>query len=181
MPLLSGLVPQKFFLQQSQPISLATSSSFLSYATNSFLVGMSMPYTLGYRMGGAALDSGRPGDGMEALVSIASLIVFGAALLVFLQRRHASAVTRRLIALGRETALDAATIKGVVDRLARQGLVSTFPDPDDRRRLTVDLSEEGRAVFLRLVPTALEVSARTLGPLSEVEQRQLLDLLMRLA
>ena len=45
----------------------------------------------------------------------------------------------------------------------------------------MDLSEEGRAVFLRLVPTALEVSARTLGPLSEVEQRQLLDLLMRLA
>ena len=84
-------------------------------------------------------------------------------------------------ALGRETALDAATIKGVVDRLARQGLVSTFPDPDDRRRLTVDLSEEGRAVFLRLVPTALEVSARTLGPLSKVEQRQLLDLLIRLA
>ncbi len=84
-------------------------------------------------------------------------------------------------ALGRETALDAATIKGVVDRLARQGLVSTFPDPDDRRRLTVDLSDEGRAVFLRLVPTALEVSARTLGPLSEAEQRQLLDLLMRLA
>lgn len=84
-------------------------------------------------------------------------------------------------ALGRETALDAATIKGVVDRLARQGLVSTFPDPDDRRRLTVDLSDEGRAVFLRLVPTALDVSARTLGPLSEAEQRQLLDLLMRLA
>ena len=105
------------------------------------------------------------------------------------QRRLARAVLARLAelgpqsqnALGRETALDAATIKGVVDRLARQGLVSTFPDPDDRRRLTVDLSEEGRAVFLRLVPTALEVSARTLGPLSELEQRQLLDLLMRLA
>lgn len=49
---------------------------------------------------GFLIDSGRPGDGMEALVSIASLIVFGAALLVFLQRRHASAVARRLIALG---------------------------------------------------------------------------------
>ncbi len=84
-------------------------------------------------------------------------------------------------ALGRETALDAATIKGVVDRLARQGLVSTFPDPDDRRRLTVDLSDTGRALFLRLVPTALDISARTLGPLSQAEQRQLLDLLARLA
>lgn len=84
-------------------------------------------------------------------------------------------------ALGRETALDAATIKGVVDRLTRQGLVTTFPDPDDRRRLTVDLSDTGRALFLRLVPTALDISARTLGPLSQAEQRQLLDLLARLA
>jgi hypothetical protein len=31
-------------------------------------------------------------------------------------------------------------------------------DPADHRRLTVDLSEEGRAMFLRLVPTALELS-----------------------
>lgn len=84
-------------------------------------------------------------------------------------------------ALGRETALDAATIKGVVDRLTRQGFVTTFPDPDDRRRLTVDLSDTGRALFLRLVPTALDISARTLGPLSQAEQRQLLDLLARLA
>ncbi|MEN9850714.1 MAG: hypothetical protein RL128_877, partial [Pseudomonadota bacterium] len=47
-------------------------------------------------------------------------------------------------------------------------------------RLSVDLLEAGRAVFLRLVPTALERSARTLGPLSEAEQLQVLDLLMRL-
>jgi DNA-binding MarR family transcriptional regulator len=53
-------------------------------------------------------------------------------------------------------------------------------DPDDRRRLSVDLSEEARAVLLRLVPTAPERSARTLGQLSEAEPRQVLDLLMRL-
>ena len=39
--------------------------------------------------------------------------------------------------LGRATAMDAATIKGVVDRLARLGLVATTADPVDRRRLTV--------------------------------------------
>ncbi len=42
--------------------------------------------------------------------------------------------------LGRETAMDAATIKGVVDRLAKLGLVATTADPADRRRLTVSLT-----------------------------------------
>lgn len=83
-------------------------------------------------------------------------------------------------ALGRETAMDAATIKGVVDRLARQDLVRTTPDPADRRRLTVDLTSQGRALFDRLAPLALEVSARTLAPLTEGEQAVLTRLLLRL-
>lgn len=84
-------------------------------------------------------------------------------------------------ALGRETAMDAATIKGVVDRLARQGLVETTPDPEDRRRLTVSLSATGRTLFAHRVPTALDVSARTLEPLSDDERSQVLALLSRLA
>ena len=49
--------------------------------------------------------------------------------------------------LGRATAMDAATIKGVVGRLMARGLVTTVPDPEDRRRLIVDLTPEGRALF----------------------------------
>lgn len=82
--------------------------------------------------------------------------------------------------LGRATAMDAATIKGVVDRLARQGMVETAPDPEDRRRLTIALSLQGMALFAGRIPTALEVSARTLDPLSKDEQDQLLALLARL-
>jgi DNA-binding MarR family transcriptional regulator len=83
-------------------------------------------------------------------------------------------------ALGRETAMDAATIKGVVDRLVRQGLVATTPDAEDRRRLTVSLTDAGQALFLRLKDTALDVSARTLDPLTENEARLLATLLSRL-
>lgn len=83
--------------------------------------------------------------------------------------------------LGRAAAMDAATVKGVVDRLARQGLVTTRPDPDDRRRLTVALTDAGRALFAARVATALEVSARTLDPLTPPERAQLLALLLRLA
>lgn len=83
-------------------------------------------------------------------------------------------------ALGRETAMDAATIKGVVDRLARQGLVATMPDAEDRRRLTVSLTDAGRTLFQGLTERALQVSARTLDPLSPEEAAQLAAFLSRL-
>lgn len=82
--------------------------------------------------------------------------------------------------LGRETAMDAATIKGVVDRLTRQGYVATAPDPEDRRRLTVTLSAEGEALYAQVVGKALEVSAGTLDPLSAAERETLTALLLRL-
>ncbi|NGM46579.1 winged helix-turn-helix transcriptional regulator [Rhodobacter sp. SGA-6-6] len=84
-------------------------------------------------------------------------------------------------ALGRETAMDAATVKGVVDRLVRQGLVATAPDPADRRRRTVALTPEGRALFDRLAPVALQVSALTLEPLEDKDAALLTRLLARLA
>ena len=82
--------------------------------------------------------------------------------------------------LGRETAMDAATIKGVVDRLARQGLVATAPDPADRRRLTVALTEAGERLFRTRIDTALGVTDATLSPLSEIERDALSALLARL-
>jgi len=82
--------------------------------------------------------------------------------------------------LGRATAMDAATIKGVVDRLAREGLVTTGPDPEDRRRLTVALTAVGAELFRQSAPAALQVSQRTLDPLSPAEARQLMKLLARL-
>lgn len=82
--------------------------------------------------------------------------------------------------LGRETAMDAATIKGVVDRLAKLGLVATNADPSDRRRLTVSLTEAGEQLFASKVATALAVSAETVSPLTVEEARTLKDLLLRL-
>jgi len=83
--------------------------------------------------------------------------------------------------LGRETAMDAATIKGVVDRLSRRGLLTTRPNQTDRRRMVVELSAEGAELFTRLAETAFQVSARTLAPLSPAERRSLLRLLAKLA
>jgi len=82
--------------------------------------------------------------------------------------------------LGRAVAMDAATIKGVVDRLTRLCLVATTADPQDRRRLTVALTDEGARLYESRVETALQVSRDTQAPLSSDEQAALMALLSRL-
>ncbi len=83
-------------------------------------------------------------------------------------------------ALGRLTAMDAATIKGVVDRLGRRGLVQTESDRSDRRRTIVSLTGEGRTLFEALEERGCKVTAETLAPLSESEQAVFLHLLRKL-
>ena len=82
--------------------------------------------------------------------------------------------------LGRLTAMDAATIKGVIDRLTKRGFTRTKPDPADRRRLLVTLTERGTALYERAWPIAARITEQTLAPLSERERPVLLELLARL-
>ena len=83
-------------------------------------------------------------------------------------------------ALGRATAMDAATIKGVIDRLRKKGMVASTRDDEDQRRIFVEITEAGRDLFERDRSCALAISADTLSPLSPEEQRQFLALLARL-
>lgn len=83
-------------------------------------------------------------------------------------------------ALGRAIAMDAATIKGVVDRLRHKGLVATRPDPDDQRRIFVEPTEVGLATFGAVVEQARDVTRETLEPLNKAEQQEFLRLLSKL-
>jgi MarR family transcriptional regulator, lower aerobic nicotinate degradation pathway regulator len=83
--------------------------------------------------------------------------------------------------LGRLIYLDAATIKGVVDRLSARGLLTALNDPNDRRRRAVALTERGRQVTQAAQLVAAEISAATLAPLSAEEQRLTVKLLRKLA
>jgi MarR family transcriptional regulator, lower aerobic nicotinate degradation pathway regulator len=82
--------------------------------------------------------------------------------------------------LGRATAMDAATIKGVVGRLVTRRLVTTVPSAEDRRRLIVELTPEGRLLFDDLRRRGLEATQRTLAPLAPAERERFLTLLRRL-
>ena len=83
--------------------------------------------------------------------------------------------------LGRLTAMDAATMQGVIKRLASRSLIRRRPDPDDRRRLIVSLSSEGCELVDSLVSSGSNITAQTLEPLCPVERKQFLDLLTKLA
>jgi DNA-binding MarR family transcriptional regulator len=83
-------------------------------------------------------------------------------------------------ALGRAVYMDAATVKGTVDRLVGRGLVLRLQDAEDRRKLLVDLTEEGRAATLRNLDAASAISRETLAPLSEEEARRLFMLLLKI-
>ncbi len=83
-------------------------------------------------------------------------------------------------ALGRATAMDIATIKGVADRLRAKGLVAALPDPADRRRLVLAPTEAGRASYAAARPEAHRITAETLEPLSPDERMTFVALLARL-
>jgi DNA-binding MarR family transcriptional regulator len=82
--------------------------------------------------------------------------------------------------LGRLIYLDAATIKGVVDRLCARGFLTALADPQDRRRRAVALTERGRLVTEAAEQVAADITAATLKPLSAEEQRQVARLLKKL-
>lgn len=82
--------------------------------------------------------------------------------------------------LGRLIYLDAATIKGVVDRLGARGFVTAMADAHDRRRRAVDLTERGRAVTEAAMKAAAAITAATLTPLTVEEQRTVVRLLKKL-
>lgn len=83
--------------------------------------------------------------------------------------------------LGRQTAMDVATIKGVVDRLRARGLVASHPDALDRRRSAIALTEAGRALIGPAQQAGRAITEATFGELTPAERETLLGLLRRIA
>ncbi len=88
-------------------------------------------------------------------------------------------VTQNL--LGRLTAMDPATIQGVVRRLTARGLLCRAVDPMDRRTAVLAPTEEGIALIARAVACARRAHDAALAPLNAPEQTQLMALLRKLA
>ena len=82
--------------------------------------------------------------------------------------------------LGRHTAMDVATTKGVVERLRKLGLVQTQQDPHDARKHIIKLTGIGEKMYSSITEKACEVSAKTLESLTISEALTLTVLLQKL-
>lgn len=83
--------------------------------------------------------------------------------------------------LVKKTAIDQATIRGVVERLIAKGLVSTKSDENDARKRLILLTDEGRALLTEVIPAAQKVTELTYGSLSPAERVALQYLLVKIS
>ena len=83
--------------------------------------------------------------------------------------------------LGRQTAMDPATIQGVVQRLLARDLVARTSDLQDKRRLLLALSDKGRALLASLSQVTESTGRDLLRGFAPDQRRSLVEMLKRLA
>src|SRR5260370_24443997 len=71
------------------------------------------------------------------------------------------------------------TMTNRIDRLAEKGLVRRIPDPEDRRGILVELTEQGRELIDSALIAHVANEALLLQPLSREEQHTLAALLRK--
>jgi len=70
-------------------------------------------------------------------------------------------------AIGQKTAMDKVTVSRAAISLAGRGLIERSPNPRDGRSHTLSLSREGRDLYSRIAPKALELEADIFSVLSQ--------------
>lgn len=78
------------------------------------------------------------------------------------------------------TAIDPATIRGVIKRLKAREWITLTTDPADQRKVMVVITPEGEALVETMIPVAKEISDRTMGSLNPAERIALLHLLEKM-
>lgn len=82
--------------------------------------------------------------------------------------------------LGKQLGLSSGAMTNRLDNMERRGLVRRLDDPDDRRGVLVELTDEGRRVWGDAVGAQADKEMVVALTLDEREKRQLNDLLRRL-
>lgn len=75
--------------------------------------------------------------------------------------------------------IDQSTMAHTLQRMQRDGLIERTPDPDDRRRARITLTDRARQIRAELISAAQEVNAAATDGFSRDESDQLLTLVGR--
>ncbi|MGH8851431.1 MAG: MarR family winged helix-turn-helix transcriptional regulator [Casimicrobiaceae bacterium] len=82
--------------------------------------------------------------------------------------------------LCRGVSYDPGAMTRMIDRLERKGLVRRVRCPDDRRKINLELTDEGKAVYPRVIDSAVTVLNRYLRGFSREEITQFESYLNRM-
>jgi DNA-binding MarR family transcriptional regulator len=83
--------------------------------------------------------------------------------------------------LGRSVALDPKDVVGILNDLQGAGLVLRAPDPRDRRKNAVSLTDDGARLLARCEQAARAANDELLAPLTAAERDQFMGLLIRIS
>ena len=92
----------------------------------------------------------------------------------------AEATSTRMSDIALDLGVTARTITTMVDALETEGRVERVPDPNDRRAISLVLTERGEAAVPAIQQALDEISAAVVAPLGDDEQESLHTLLTRL-
>ncbi|MGD8347452.1 MAG: MarR family transcriptional regulator [Lysobacterales bacterium] len=92
-------------------------------------------------------------------------------------RRQGKPHTMSATALAEAARLTSGAMTNRIDRLEAEGLVRRLPDPDDRRRVLVQLTRRGLDLIESATEARFETALSSLDGLNAVQRRQLSDLL----
>lgn len=84
------------------------------------------------------------------------------------------------IELVEATAVDQATIRGIINRLKERGLVYLSPSDHDRRKVIISLTPEGQSLLKDVIPKAQLVTELTMDQLNPAEQVAIVYLLKKM-
>jgi len=73
-----------------------------------------------------------------------------------------------------------ASITSLLDTLERRGLVERQPDPTDRRRLLIVITQDGKAIVDQFLPEVVALQTAAMATLTEAQRRQLVEILAKL-
>ncbi|MCO5785700.1 MarR family transcriptional regulator [Pseudomonas sp. G11-1] len=78
------------------------------------------------------------------------------------------------------TAIDQGTIRGLIKRLSERGLIAVRAAEDDKRKVILHLTVQGREVYQQMVPAALRITELTSRNLNQAERLALFFLLEKM-
>lgn len=84
------------------------------------------------------------------------------------------------IELVEATAVDQATIRGIINRLKSRGLVHLSPSIEDKRKVIISLTAAGKALLENTIPKAQQISQLTMENLNPAEQVAIVYLLSKI-